>query len=76
MQVNYTVFSAEKHPVEVDATFSGQVIKATVDGLAVQLVPSDVSHGTVKLVFAGEQMAAAEALFVAGAAIRATFEGA
>jgi hypothetical protein len=74
MQIQYTVFSAEDHDTPVQATLpGGGAVTASVPALTVQLLPAASEHGTVKLVFTGNDIAPAREKFVVGASITSTF---
>jgi len=71
----YNVFSCHRTPTQVTATLAnGTQVQATVDSLEVQLVPVDGASGTVKLVYTDPtEMSAAEAFYVVGTVVTATF---
>ncbi len=75
MNKAYTVFSANMHKTGVQATLpNGVVVNAIVDCLEVQLTADDGVSGTLKLAYTDpDEIVAAQAKFVVGESISATF---
>jgi len=73
MQTKYTVHSASQTPFQVEASYGGQTISATVTGLIIELISEggDMTH-TLKLM-PGADLDYALANFVVGAEVTGTF---
>ena len=73
MQITYTVHSASATPVDVEATFNGQTISATVDGYVVELVSEGgtMSHTLKAMPGADKDFLAAN--FAVGSSVVGTF---
>ena len=73
MQINYTVHSATSTPVDVQASFNGQTITATVDGYVVELVSEGgaMSHTLKAMPGADKDFLAAN--FAVGASVVGVF---
>lgn len=73
MRLNYQVHSAQREDVPMRVTVNGREVDAKVPGLVVELVHEGAGHTFRFTPDSDEEFAAAEALFVPGAAVAVTF---
>lgn len=74
LKVSFQVHNPHRSPNAAQVEFKGKQVSATVDTFEVELKALDTTHGGLKLRFAGDEIAAAEALFVNDAMIDVTFD--
>jgi hypothetical protein len=74
MRIEAVVHSVSRQPVAVNTQVEGEPVRATVDGLSVELVTSADRHGSLTLNFFGRDRAAAEQLFKQDARVTILFE--
>ena len=73
MEVIYTVHSAHETPIDVNATFNGAEIAATVSGYVVELVSEGDTMSHVLRAMPGADSDFLTANFPVGARIKGTF---
>ena len=73
VKVGYTVQNPHMTPSAARAIVQGKEMVATVDAFEVELVADLSSNGGIKLRFIGDEIAAAQAVFVNDAKITALF---
>lgn len=76
LKVSFQVHNPHRSPNAAQVQFKGKQISAVVDTFEVELKALDTTHGGLKLRFTGDEVAAAEALFVNDAMIEVTFDAA
>jgi hypothetical protein len=75
IEVGYTVQNPHITPSATRAVVGGKEMVATVDAFEVELVADSLSNGGIKLRFIGDEIPAAQALFINDAKIKAQFVG-
>ena len=73
IEVSYTVQNPHITPSAARAVVQGKEMVATVDAFEVELVADSTSNGGIKLRFIGDEIPAAQELFVNDSKVTATF---
>jgi len=75
MNKQFKIFSNHVLPMNTDAKLAdGSIVKATIDSIEIQLVPTVCNSGTIKLVFTNpDEQAEAAKLFIVDTVINVTF---
>jgi hypothetical protein len=75
IEIGYTVQNPHITPSAARAVIGGKEMVATVDAFEVELVADSMSNGGIKLRFIGDEIPAAQALFINDSKVKAQFVG-
>jgi hypothetical protein len=75
IEVGYTVQNPHMTPSAARAVIQGKDMLATVDAFEVELVADLAQNGGIKLRFIGDEIPAAQALFINDSKVKAQFIG-